>query len=404
MEATLGGYMAQHGRAAAFGGSDGQAYSVGLYVDDEPDARGRFGAALLFVRWDAAGAAPAGHVETELPRLGPHPRRSRGAAQGAVALRREGGARRGHRALAGGVVTGIPGTVLERDGAAYRVETEPGELRAVLHAAARSATRPASWWATGSPCSRTPPAASPPSPTWPRGRSLLERRVPLGRGTRPIAANIDTVFVVTSNCDPAPVPQLIDRLLVVAESNEIAAAVVINKMDLDPGTWLEPRFRQAGYPVFRTSAKTGEGLEALRAAMAGRESVVTGPSGAGKSSLLNALQPGLGLRTGELSLRVRRGRNTTVSARMLPFEGGYLVDTPGFNEVGLWGIEPRELASCFPEFRPFLGECRFQDCRHLTEPGCRVQAAVADGTIAPDRLESYRMLLEETEAEPEEWE
>ena len=156
--------------------------------------------------------------------------------------------------------------------------------------------------------------------------------------------------------------------------------------------------------MFRTSAKTGEGLEALRAAMAGRESVVTGPSGAGKSSLLNALHPGLGLRTGELSLRVRRGRNTTVSARMLPFEGGYLVDTPGFNEVGLWGIEPRELASCFPEFRPFLGECRFQDCRHLTEPGCRVQAAVADGTIAPDRLESYRMLLEETEAEPEEWE
>ena len=171
----------------------------------------------------------------------------------------------------------------------------------------------------------------------PRRKSLLERRVPLGRGTRPIAANIDTVFVVTANRDPAPVPQLIDRLLVVAESNEIAAAVVINKMDLDPGTALEARFRQAGYPVFRTSAKTGEGLEALRAAMAGRESVVTGPSGAGKSSLLNALHPGLGLRTGELSRKVRRGRNTTVSALMLPFEGGYLVDTPGFNEVGTLG-------------------------------------------------------------------
>jgi len=190
----------------------------------------------------------------------------------------------------------------------------------------------------------------------------------------------------------------------VAEANEIPAAVVINKVDLDPGAWLEARCRKAGYPVFRTSARTGEGIAELRAAMVGRESVVTGPSGAGKSSLLNAIQPGLALRTGELSLRVRRGRNTTVSARMLPFEGGYLVDTPGFNEVGLWGIEPRELASCFPEFRPHLGECRFQDCRHVREPGCRVLAAVAEGAIAADRLESYRMLLEETEAEPKEWE
>jgi ribosome biogenesis GTPase len=301
------------------------------------------------------------------------------------------------------VVTGISGTVLERDGAAYRVATDSGELRAVLTGRTK---RDAPRVVVGDRVTLLPDAAgglATITDVAPR-KSLLERRVPLGRGTRPIAANIDTVFVVTSNCDPAPVPQLIDRLLVVAESNEIAAAVVINKMDLDPGTRLEARFRQAGYPVFRTSAKTGEGLDALRAAMAGRESVVTGPSGAGKSSLLNALHPGLGLRTGELSLRVRRGRNTTVSARMLPFEGGYLVDTPGFNEVGLWGIEPRELASCFPEFRPFLGGCRFQDCRHLTEPGCRVQAEVADGTIAPDRLTSYQMLLEETEAEPEEWE
>ena len=300
-------------------------------------------------------------------------------------------------------MTGIPGTVLERDGAAYRVETDSGELRAVLTGRTK---RDAPRVVVGDRVTLVPDAAgglATITDVAPR-KSLLERRVPLGRGTRPIAANIDTVFVVTSNCDPAPVPQLIDRLLVVAEANEIAAAVVINKMDLDPGSWLEARFRQVGYSVFRTSAKTGEGLEALRAAMSGRESVVTGPSGAGKSSLLNALHPGLGLRTGELSLRVRRGRNTTVSARMLPFEGGYLVDTPGFNEVGLWGIEPRELASCFPEFRPFLGECRFQDCRHLTEPGCRVQAAVADGTIALDRLESYRMLLEETEAEPKEWE
>ncbi len=300
-------------------------------------------------------------------------------------------------------MTEVAGTVLERDGASYRVATAGGEVRAVLSGKTK---RDVPRVVVGDRVTLLPDAVgglATITDVAPR-KSLLERRVPLGRGTRPIAANIDTVFVVTSNCDPAPVPQLIDRLLVVAEANEIPAAVVINKVDLDAGTWLEDRCRNAGYPVFRTSARTGEGLAALRAALAGRESVVTGPSGAGKSSLLNALQPGLTLRTGELSAKVRRGRNTTVSALMLPFEGGYLVDTPGFNEVGLWGIEPRELASCFPEFRPFIGECRFQDCRHVSEPGCRIQEAVAAGTIAPDRLESYRMLLAETEAEPEEWE
>jgi len=300
-------------------------------------------------------------------------------------------------------VTGVPGTVLERDGAAYRVATAGGEVRAVL---AGKTKRDAPRVVVGDRVTLLPDPVGglhTIQEVAPR-RSLLERRVPLGRGARPIAANIDVVFVVTSNRDPAPVPQLIDRLLVVAEANEIPAAVVINKIDLDPGTWLEARCRQAGYPVYRTSARTGEGLEALRAAMARRESVVTGPSGAGKSSLLNALQPGLSLRTGELSPKVRRGKNTTVSALMLPFEGGYLVDTPGFNEVGLWGIEPRELASCFPEFRPLIGECRFQDCRHVSEPGCRIVGAVEAGSIAADRLESYRMLLAETEAEPEEWE
>jgi len=293
--------------------------------------------------------------------------------------------------------------VLERDGAAYRVATAGGEVRAVLSGRTK---RDAPRVVVGDRVALLPDPAGglfTIVDVAPR-TSLLERRVPLGRGARPIAANIDTVFVVTATRDPAPVPQLIDRLLVVAEANEIAAAVIINKVDLSGAAELEARFRKAGYPVFRTSARTGEGLPALRAAMAGRESVVTGPSGAGKSSLLNALEPGLGLRTGELSRKVRRGRNTTVSAVMLPFDGGWLVDTPGFNEVGLWGIDPRELAGCFPELRPYLGECRFQDCRHLSEPGCRVQEAVAAGAVAPDRLESYRMLLAETVAEPEAWE
>ena len=235
--------------------------------------------------------------------------------------------------------------------------------------------------------------------------TLLERRVPEGRGARPVAANIDQVFVVTASTHPEPIPQLIDRLLVVAEANEIAASVVVNKVELDRGEALVDRLRRAGYRVYPTSVRTGEGVEAFAAALIGRVSVVTGPSGAGKSSLLNAVQPGLHLRTGLLSARVARGKNTTVSAVMIPLAaGGFLVDTPGFSDVGLWAIDPKELASCFPEFRPHIGECRFGDCRHLTEPGCSIAAAVAAGEIAADRLESYRVLLAELEGEPKAWE
>jgi ribosome biogenesis GTPase len=176
-------------------------------------------------------------------------------------------------------------------------------------------------------------------------------------------------------------------------------------VDLDPAEPLVERCRSAGYSVFPTSVRTGQGIPAFGSALSGRTSVVTGPSGVGKSSLLNAVQPGLKLRIGEISAKVRRGMNTTVSAVMLPLHsGGYLVDTPGFSEVGLWGVVPRELPSCFPEMRPLIGHCRYADCRHLTEPGCRIQAAVEAGEIRADRMESYRVLREELESAPAEWE
>ena len=301
-------------------------------------------------------------------------------------------------------MTELLGTVLERDGSVYRVATNGGEVRAVLRGKAKRDTPRV---VVGDRVRLEP------EPTGdlygvmsvePR-TTLLERRVPEGRGTRPVAANIDEVFVVTATVDPAPIPQLIDRLLVVAEANSIQAAVVVNKVELDPGYELIERCRAAGYLVYPTSAKTGQGIDEFTRALAGKVSVVTGPSGAGKSSLLNAVQPGLKLRIGEISAKVRRGKNTTVSAVMLPLDaGGYLVDTPGFSEVGLWGVVPRELPTCFPEMRPFIGNCRYADCRHITEPGCRVREALESGVIRRDRWESYRVLLEELESAPEEWE
>ncbi len=301
-------------------------------------------------------------------------------------------------------MTALLGTVLERDGAVYRVATDGGELRAVL---AGKAKRDTARVVVGDRVRLEPdPVARLHAIVGVEPRTaLLERRVPEGRGTRPVAANVDQVFVVTAVQYPAPIPQLIDRLLVVAEANEIHAAVVVNKIDLDPGTPLIERCRRAGYQVYPTSTTTGEGMDGFARALAGRISVVTGPSGVGKSSLLNRLQPGLRLRTGEISTKVRRGRNTTVSAVMLPLDvGGYLVDTPGFSEVGLWGIDPGQLDTCFPEFRPFLNDCRYADCRHRTEPGCRVRDGVEAGAIARDRWESYLVLLAELEGAPEEWE
>ena len=301
-------------------------------------------------------------------------------------------------------MTQLLGTVLERDGSVYRVATDGGEVRAVL---AGKAKRDTARVVVGDRVRLEPdPAAVLHAIVGVEPRTaLLERRVPEGRGTRPVAANVDQVFVVTATVDPAPIPQLIDRLLVVSEANEIGAAVVINKVDLDPGTGLIERFRRAGYAAYPTSVRTGEGMAQFAAALAGRISVVTGPSGAGKSSLLNRVQPGLQLRTAEISAKVRRGKNTTVSAVMLPLAaGGFLVDTPGFSEVGLWGIDPGELDSCFPEFRPVLGQCRYADCRHRTEPGCRVRDGVEGGAIARDRWDSYLVLLAELEREPAEWE
>jgi ribosome biogenesis GTPase len=239
----------------------------------------------------------------------------------------------------------------------------------------------------------------------PRG-NVLARREPGGRhGERVLAANVDQVLVVFAIVKPEPHLRMIDRFLVVCEANDLEVQLVINKVELasdDAGlaslAALARPYELAGYPVHRTSVKRGDGLQELRGVLHGKVTAVAGPSGVGKSSLLNSLHPGLELRIGEISESVNKGRHTTVGARLVPLpdgDEGYLVDTPGLREIGMWGLPSGSLDQCFPEFRPFLGECRFQDCTHDVEPACAVRGGLERGAIDSGRHESYLKLLGE---------
>jgi len=229
--------------------------------------------------------------------------------------------------------------------------------------------------------------------------SVLSRRSVARRREQVIAANVDQIAVVTAVAAPEPDLRLTDRLLVLAELNGLSAFVVANKVDLRDADDLRDVYRAAGYETVATSAETGEGLDRLDECLSGRTTVLAGASGVGKSSLLNALVPGLELRTAEVG---RKGRHTTVSATMHPYgDRGYVVDTPGLQYLALWQVDPAELAWAFPEFRAHVAGCRFSDCRHLAEPGCGVKAAVETGEVPRRRHESYRSLLEAIEEERE---
>lgn len=215
-----------------------------------------------------------------------------------------------------------------------------------------------------------------------------------------ILANPDQALFLFSVRDPEPHPRLLDRFLVMAESRELPALIGINKMDLDgPGPHGEPslahtlfgRYEET-YPVFYLSARSGSGLDALHAALEGKITAVAGPSGAGKSSLLNALDPSRLRAIGEISRATGKGRHTTTATVLHHIPGSaatYVADTPGIRALSLQGVDPELLDTYFPEFRPFLGECLYADCAHITEPGCAVRAALAEGAMSQERYDSY---------------
>ncbi len=219
-----------------------------------------------------------------------------------------------------------------------------------------------------------------------------------------IVANVDQVAPVFAAAAPPPKWNLLDRYLVSAASLDLPALIVITKFDLlkkaserDELLANVELYRQLGYPVVLTSTVNQEGLDDLQAALQNRVSVFVGKSGVGKSSLLNAIQPGLGLRVNQVSEVTGKGKHTTTHLEMFPLEGGgAIVDTPGMREFGLWDVESDELALFFPEMRPLVGTCKFGlNCRHIEEPGCAIRSAVNRGQVAPRRYESYRKLCEE---------
>ena len=231
-------------------------------------------------------------------------------------------------------------------------------------------------------------------------RHMLSRMAPTPQGEyqQIIIANLDQTVFIFACTKPEPHLGMLDRLLVMAEKQAVPVLVVANKADLvdtAQAKALFSRYEQLGYPLIYTSAKSGLGIPELIVMLRGKLSVFAGPSGVGKSSLLNSIQPGLGLAIRSVSLVTEKGRHTTVVRQLFPLEGGgYVADTPGLKALALWDIHPEELDGYFPELRGLVAGCQFSDCTHVHEPGCAVQSALRRGEVHPERYASYvRMRL-----------
>lgn len=231
-------------------------------------------------------------------------------------------------------------------------------------------------------------------------QSMLYRMAPTDRGEyqQVLIANPDQAVFVFSVKDPEPRLRMLDRFLAIAEKERITALIVANKIDLAglrEAKDLFQRYQKIGYPVFYTSVPKKKGLKALQKELVGKTSIFAGPSGAGKSSILNAIQPGLGLAVKEISEATSKGKHTTVSRKLLALDlGGYVADTPGLKALDLWDITPEEVDGYFREISQVLENCRFSDCTHTHEPGCAVIEAIKKKEIHPERYRSYLRMRE----------
>lgn len=244
----------------------------------------------------------------------------------------------------------------------------------------------------------------------PRRNYIIRRSVNLSRVSHIIAANIDTVFVVVSLTNPRTSTGFIDRVLVTAQAYEIPAALIFNKTDLQGEEEqklmdeLVSIYTEIGYPCLKTSALTGYGIDDLKLAMTGKTSLFTGHSGVGKSALINAVEPGLQIRTGDISDVHFKGKHTTTFAQMHPLLfGGYIVDTPGIKEFGLIDFDKGELAMYFPEMLGLVSACQFYNCTHDHEPGCAVVKAVEAGTVSTERYKNYLNMLSGRDMQANPW-
>ena len=234
-----------------------------------------------------------------------------------------------------------------------------------------------------------------------KGKGMVERILPRrNRFIRPAVANVDALVVFAANANPVTEPFLIDMVAAIAGDQEVPVYICVNKCDLDPATDLVRIYENAGFPVIRASAQTGEGVEQLRKLLQGKLTAFTGNTGVGKSSMLNRLRPELGLATGEVSEKLGRGRHTTRHVELFSLdEETFVADTPGFASFDTDQMDvllKENLQYAFADFKPFLGACQFHDCSHRAEPNCAVRQAVEAGTIEKTRYESYLKLYEKS--------
>ena len=234
------------------------------------------------------------------------------------------------------------------------------------------------------------------------GKGMVERVLPRkNRFIRPAVANVDALVIFAANANPVTEPFLIDRVIAIAGDQEVPVYICVNKCDLDPAVDLVRIYTNAGFPVIRASAQTGDGVEELRKLLQGKLTAFTGNTGVGKSSMLNALCPKLALATGEVSEKLGRGRHTTRHVELYSLdEETFVADTPGFSSFDTEQMDvllKENLQYTFPDFGKYLGQCRFHDCSHRAEPGCCVRQAVEIGEVEKTRYESYLRLYEKAE-------